>query len=176
MLTSSLSPAFPEFLKNYLLNAKLSNDNSIESTQLPFFNFDSEKSTLRFIYSTKREIPIIHEKLNRNIKEIYKYTQTDNQEIYINNWTFMSINEIKKRYNSIKTKRSNVIDIAFKYEGMGWILLLSCDLDNYLLFERLDGGSNGYDRESNLNKLIKDGSKFYKKFNFSQWIKKSFSD
>ena len=46
MLTSSLSPAFPEFLKNYLLNAKLSNDNSIESTQLPFFNFDSEMAFL----------------------------------------------------------------------------------------------------------------------------------
>ena len=54
---------------------------------------------------------------------------------------------------------------------MGWILVLSCDLNNSLLFERMDGGSNGLDREDNFLELIKNGSKPYKKVNFSQWVK-----
>jgi len=171
MPNQDLSPVFPDFLNNHLLKARLTNDNDIQSTQEPFFASHLDKSSLNSVNNIKRDTPIIHEKLNRNIKEIYRYTLTDNQEIYINNWTFMSLNEIRQRYNSIKEQRNDIIDIAFRYHGMGWILVLSCDLNNSLLFERMDGGSNGYDREDNLMKLIKDGSKPYKKLNFSQWVK-----
>jgi len=171
MVNPELSPTFQNFLNNHLSKAKLSNDNDIKSTQQPFFNSSSDKTSLNFVNSDKREIPNIHEKLNRNIKEIYKYTQSDSQEIYINEWTFMSINEITERYNSIKNQRNDIIDIAFKYHGLGWVLVLSCDLNNSLLFERLDGGSNGFDREENFLKLIKNGSKPYEKVNFSQWVK-----
>lgn len=171
MPNQHLSPSFQDFFNNELLKAKISNDNDIHSTQQPFFASQSAKSNLNFVNNIKRDIPVIHEKLNRNIKEIYKYTQSDNQEIYLHDWTFMSINEITQRYNSIKEQRNDIIDIAFRYHGMGWILVLSCDLNNSLLFERMDGGSNGFDREDNLMKLIKDGSKNYKKLYFSQWIK-----
>lgn len=171
MENKDLSPAFQNFLNNHLSKAKLSNNNDIKSTQQPFFNCSSDKTSLNFVNSDKREIPIIHQKLNRNIKEIYKYTQSDSEEIYIHEWTFMSINEITERYNSIKEQRNDIIDIAFRYHGMGWILVLSCDLNNSLLFERMDGGSNGFDREENYLQLIKNGSNPYKKVNFSQWVK-----
>ena len=48
--------------------------------------------------------------------------------------------------------------------------MLSCDLTNHLLFYRVDGGSNGYDRIANLNNLIKNGSKSYETFYFSHWF------
>lgn len=166
-----LSPAFQDFFNNELLKAKLSNDNDAQSTQQPFFNCHIEKTSLNFVNSVKREIPVIHPKLNINIIEIYKYTQTNNQEIYLHEWTFMSIKEITERYNSIKKERNDIIDIAFKYHGLGWIIVLSCDLNNSLLFERMDGGSNGFDREENYLQLIKNGSNPYKKLNFSQWVK-----
>ena len=171
MTKTELSLIFSDFLNNHLLKGKLSNDNDIQSTQEPFFASYLDKSSFDSVNSVKRDISIIHEKLNRNIKEIYRYTVTDNQEIYINNWTFMSLNEIKERYKSIQKERHDIIDIAFRYHGMGWILVLSCDLNNSLLFERMDGGSNGFDREENYLQLLKNGPKPYKKLNFSQWVK-----
>ena len=53
---------------------------------------------------------------------------------------------------------------------MGHIRMLACDLNTHLLFIRMDGGSNGWDREHNYNDLIKNGSKAYPKINFTQWI------
>ncbi len=170
MTNSDLSFIFSDFFQNHLLKAKLSNSKT-RSSDIPFFNTISHKSNLRNISLKKRDIPLINNKLNRNIKEIYKYTENDDQEIYLYNWTFMSINEILERYQFLCEKRNDIIDIAYKYKGMGWISVLSCDLNNSLLFERLDGGSNIFDRQDNLQNIINDGSKFFEKLYFSQWVK-----
>ena len=83
----------------------------------------------------------------------------------------MSLNEALERYKVICAKgQTNVFDIGYKYDGMGYINVLSCDLTNHLLFYRLDGGSNDYDRQYNFNELIKNGSEPYKKFYFSKWF------
>ena len=50
--------------------------------------------------------------------------------------------------------------------------MISCDLNSHLLFYRPDGGSNGYDRQDNLDKLIKNGANDYKKIYFSDWFYK----
>ena len=44
---------------------------------------------------------------------------------------------------------------------------MPCDLNNHLLFERMDGGSSGYDREYNYEELLKykTGDKKYLYFN-----------
>ena len=83
----------------------------------------------------------------------------------------MSVDEALERYKSLCNKgQSNVFDIGYKYGGMGYIDVLSCDLTTHLLFYRLDGGSNDYDRLYNLNQLIKEGSRPYDKFYFSEWF------
>ena len=66
----------------------------------------------------------------------------------------------------------NVFNIAYRYEGMGWVEVLSCDLESHLLFLRKDGGSNGWDREANFKDVIENGSSKYKKFYFSDWFYK----
>lgn len=147
-------------------------DNNYDSTNQPFFfrdNIKNFKVNYKNIDETlNKNIP---ERLNRNIKFIYKILGEDNIEIYLNEWTIMPINKALERYNVLcNNKRDDIFDIGFKYEGMGHITVLSCDLNNHLLFYRPDGGSNGYDREYNFNKLLKDGSKDYKKFYFSEWF------
>ena len=46
---------------------------------------------------------------------------------------------------------------------------ISCDLNNHLLFERRDGGSNGYDREDNYQDLLKYKTGDKKYFYFVQF-------
>ena len=109
--------------------------------------------------------------LNNNIKIIYKILNNPNKEIYINEWTLLSVNKALNNYNEYcEHGQTTVFDIGFKYEGMGHLTVISCDLENNLLFFRPDGGSNGYDRAINFKKLISEGSKNKNKFFFSTWF------
>ena len=113
----------------------------------------------------------IPDSLNRNIITIYNILGSKNKELYLSEWTLMSINNALQRYDELcKLNRKDIFDIGFKYEGMGHITVISCDLNSHLLFYRPDGGSNAYDREDNLNNLIKNGSLNYEKFFFSDWF------
>ena len=110
-------------------------------------------------------------KLNRNILDIYKLLGNPEKEIYIGCWTIMSVKNAIERYKELcNLNRSDIFDIGYQYMGMGHIKMISCDLNNHLLFYRPDGGSNGYDREENLKKLLENGSKNYNKFYFSDWF------
>ena len=67
----------------------------------------------------------------------------------------MSLNKCLERYKNLcDNSQELVFDFAFKYAGMGHIEVLSCDLTNHLLFKRMDGGSNGWEREANYNELL----------------------
>ena len=74
-------------------------------------------------------------------------------EIYTKEWTIMSLNNIISRFETINKDKINVIDIGFKYMGMGHILILFYDPVKKCYFYRYDGGSNGYDRIHNYNLL-----------------------
>lgn len=140
------------------------------STKEPFFwNINNRQAFQQFNnLFVDAQIP---EGLNRNIKILYQILGDQKREIYYGPWTIMSLNEALERYKVICAKgQSNVFDIGYKYSGMGYIDVLSCDLTNHLLFYRLDGGSNDYDRQYNCNELIKNGSQPYKKFYFSDWF------
>ena len=92
-------------------------------------------------------------------------------EIYIKGWTILSINRALELYNQLcKDGQKNVFDIAFQYYGMGHIKVLSCDLENHLLFYRPDGGSNGWDREDNYKKILNYDKKDYEYMYFTQWM------
>jgi hypothetical protein len=140
------------------------------STKEPFFwNINNRQAFQQFNnLFVDAQIP---EGLNNNIKILYQILGHQKREIYYGPWTIMSLNEALERYNVICAKgQSNVFDIGYKYSGMGYIDVLSCDLTNHLLFYRPDGGSNDYDRQYNCNELIKNGSQPYKKFYFSEWF------
>ena len=140
------------------------------SSNKPFFMNDN--SAIKFCQHNNLFVDAqIPEGLNRNIKMLYQILGHQKREIYYGPWTIMSLNEALERYKVLCAKgQTNVFDIGYKYGGMGYIDVLSCDLTDHLLFYRLDGGSNDYDRQYNLNELIKNGSQPYKKFYFSEWF------
>jgi hypothetical protein len=140
------------------------------STKEPFFWSDNNREAFQQFNNlfVDAQIP---EGLNNNIKIIYQILGHQKREIYYGPWTIMSLNEALEHYKVICAKgQTNVFDIGYRYEGMGYISVLSCDLTNHLLFYRPDGGSNDYDRQYNYNELIKNGSEPYEKFYFSRWF------
>lgn len=143
--------------------------NDYKTSEQAFFKKKPEKNfTLNFKSINSDSIP---KGLNQNIINIYKILGNPNQEIYLGNWTIMSLNEALKRYNTYcQNGQTKVFDIGFIYHGMGHLKVISCDLDSHSLFLRPDGGSNGYDREGNFENLIKNGSSNYKQFVFSDWF------
>ena len=146
--------------------------NDYVSSREPFYSNDSNSIPFQqynMLYINEQaQIP---EGLNRNIKTVYQLFGNPKKEIYCGLWTIMSFDEALQRYKFLCSNgQSNVFDIGYKYGGMGYIDVLSCDLTSHLLFYRLDGGSNDYDRLYNLNQLIKEGSRPYDKFYFSTWF------
>lgn len=153
-----------------LLEKTTISSNDYVSSKEPFYRNDSTSIMFQQFNNlfVNAQIP---EGLNNNIKIIYQILGHQKREIYYGQWTIMSLNEALERYKVICDKgQTNVFDIGYKYDGMGYINVLSCDLTNHLLFYRPDGGSNDYDRQYNYNELIKNGSQPYKKFYFSQWF------
>mgnify|MGYP001170290852 FL=1 len=152
-------------VNNILKNAKLSEDN-YQSTSEPFFlgsHFENFKID-------HKSIPELPNGLNRNFKTFYEIVGNSHKEVYINEWTIMSLDESLKRYNELcKNGQKNVFDIGYRYLGMGHIEMISCNLYNHLLFMRRDGGSSGYDCEYNYKKLLEFNYKEYEYFYFNKW-------
>lgn len=68
-----------------------------------------------------------------------------NDEIKTPEFTIMDL----KKIESQKDTYSGFIDIGVRYAGMGHVIVLSLDMESGKLFLRMDGGSNGFDREDN---------------------------
>ena len=148
-----------------LKNSKLSSDNH-QSSNEPFF-MSNRASNFKIGYKSIPELP---NNLNRNFKTLYEVIGDPNKEIYINEWTIMSLEESLKRYKELCSKgQNNVFDIGYRYLGMGHIEMLSCNLYNHLLFYRRDGGSSGIEREYNYKKLLEFNYREYKYFYFNKW-------
>ena len=154
---------------NALSKATISSNDYLSSNE-SFFGNDNNAQPFQQ-YNNLFVNAQIPEGLNRNIKLLYEILGHQKKEIYYGPWTIMSLDQALERYKVICAMgQSNVFDIGYKYAGMGYINVLSCDLTNHLLFYRLDGGSNDYDRQANLNYLLKKGSAPYEKFYFSKWF------
>ena len=137
--------------RRIIKGSKLS-DEKYDSTIEPFF-MKGENNDYIMNY---KDLPEIPESLNRHIKIFYTLVGNPDVEVYIGDYTFMSLTKCLENYKHYcDNNQHSVFDIAYRYEGMGHITVISCDLNNHLLFERRDGGSNGYDREDNFQDLLK---------------------
>ena len=156
-------------LSDKLKSASISS-NDYRSSSQPFFRNDDNAQP--FQQYNKLFINVqLPEGLNHNIKLIYELFGNQKKEIYYGPWTIMSVEEALTRYKNLCNQgQTNVFTIGYKYGGLGYIDLLSCDLTSHLLFYSVDGGSNDYDRCYNANNLITNGSTPYDKFYFSDWF------
>tara|TARA_Y100000992_G_C21099571_1_gene411947 strand:- start:102 stop:611 length:510 start_codon:yes stop_codon:yes gene_type:complete len=94
--------------------------------------------------------------LEKKIEDFFIDHEAYNKEIYINNITFISILKILELYTCYKNDNiTNIIDIGFIYQGMGWIKVIYYNTKFNKLFLRMDGGSNNQDRSNNYNIMKK---------------------
>ena len=150
-----------------LKDSKLSDEN-YDSTIEPFF---MKRENNDYVMNYK-DLPELPERLNRHIKIFYTLVGNPDVEVYIGDYTFMSLTKCLENYNEYcKNNQHSVFDIAYRYEGMGHVTVISCDLNNHLLFERDDGGANGYEREDNYKDLLKYKTGDKKYFYFIQFKK-----
>jgi len=153
-------------IQELLKKAKISQEN-YKSSMEPFFHMNMEKD----YQENYKSIPELPESLNRHFKLFYEIVGNPSIEIYIGQWTIMSLNESLEKYKQYCSEgQTNVFDIGFRYLGMGHIEVLSCNLYNHLLFYRRDGGSNGWDREANYKELINFDYQKYGYLYFTQWL------
>lgn len=142
------------FLKKH---GYLSNSN-YSSKDNPTFAFDDKKEKFdvkEAITDFRDYFNRVPKDLNDNIIMIYRLIGNYDIELYLDDWCFMSLKSCINKYHYYLTRNQDkIFDIAYKYMGMGHVKVLSCDLQNHLLFYRNDGGSNDYEREYNLEQAI----------------------
>ena len=157
-----------ETILELLKDCKVSKEKYKSSIE-PFFLSDSSKD-FKVGFTSIPELP---DNLNRHFKIFYEVIGDPKIEIYIGEWTMMSLDEVLEKYNHYCSEgQKNVFDIGYRYMGMGHIEVLSCNLYNHLLFYRMDGGSNGWDREANYKDIINFDYQKYEYFYFTDWLKK----
>ena len=153
-------------MMDVLKESKVSSDDYNTSNQ-PFFLNEDQSSDFKIDFNVIENVP---EGLNRNVKLMYDILGTSKKEIYINDWTIMSLDQAMEVYNEYcKNDRKDVFDIGYVYLGMGHIGIVACDLNTHLLYYHRGGGSNGYDREENFQEVIKNGPK-EKQIYFTKWF------
>ena len=121
--------------------------------QISHFLKEDQSSEFKIDFNVIENVP---EGLNRNVKLMYDILGTSKKEIYINDWTIMSLDQAMEVYNEYcKNGRKDVFDIGYVYLGMGHIGIVACDLNTHLLYYHRGGGSNGYDREEKFSRSDK---------------------
>ena len=158
-----------EKILTILMKGKISNE-SFNSSKEPFFKKDFYEKDFEI---NKKEIKNFPEGLNHDIKLIYNILGDPDKEIYLGDWTIMSLKSALESYKDYcENGQNRVFDIGFRYMGMGHIELISCDLETHLLLYHMGGGSNGWDREANYKDILNYDGKDAIQINFEDWFYK----
>jgi hypothetical protein len=155
-----------------LLDGGTISSGSYDSTSQPFFLQDASGRP----FSIGRDhsfLPKIPEGLNSSMVTLYSILAEPDREVYFRIWTLLSFNSALERYEMLRDAgQTFVFDVAFTYAGMGHVLVVSCDLGTHQFFCRMDGGSNGFDREENRRSVVSKGSSGHAQFGFSGLLQK----
>lgn len=91
---------------------------------------------------------------NKNIQDFFINNKGIDREIYIKEWTFFSIEKILSLDEMYKLSNiNNIVDLGYIYHGMGWVVVAFYYILDKKIYFRMDGGSNGWDRMENFNRL-----------------------
>ena len=140
---------------NFFKNGKISSNDPDCVIENPFFTSDAKDGEDIKIDTTLNISDDYHDtfsKLGFSTRILYSFIG-ENKEYQINEFTFFTLKEIKKRMNNY----NHFFDIGLKYAGMGHIIVLSYHPNSKKFFFRHDGGANGYERDAHY--------KFYLNFN-----------
>ena len=102
-----------------MLNKAELSDSGHVSTKQPFF-LRGKPYEFKMDYKSIPELP---EALNRNFKLFYEIVGNPDKEVYIGEWTFMSLNEALKRYKQYCSDgQSTVFDIGLNTIKLGVLI------------------------------------------------------
>ena len=91
---------------------------------------------------------------NKNIQDFFINNKGIDREIYIKEWTFFSIEKILSLDEMYKLSNiNNIVDLGYIYQGMWWVVVAFYYILDKKIYFRMDGGSNGWDRMENFNRL-----------------------
>jgi hypothetical protein len=138
-----------------------------QSNQEPFMSNSQDLSIIKDNYIN---LKLSETELSDDIKNFYKIFGSSSQEIYINEWTLFSLDNIIYMHNNYIKDNINIYDLGIEYLGMGHVNVAFYDPVNKIINYRHDGGSNGYEREYNYQEL----KNYYKKnitgYTFTEFI------
>ena len=122
------------------------------SVDCPFMrtNPTNEK---RIDHSLNDKLEQLARLLPESLVELYRHIGSSSQEIYIKYWTLFSIDSILERHAIIKKDDIEISDLGMRYCGMGHCKIAFYDPETKYIYYRADGGSNGWDRIDNYEKL-----------------------
>jgi hypothetical protein len=86
---------------------------------------------------------VIYEQLPKELKILYSHIGDSKEYTHKCGWIFKSLSNITTE------TYEHFIDIAYSYAGLGHVNVLAYHPESKKYFTRMDGGSNGYDREEN---------------------------
>ena len=142
-------------------------DNDYVGSDMPFFMKD-DNNTFTVGHHNLPEMP---NDLNHNIIKMFQIIGNPQREVYINDWTIMSLNQCIQMYEmKVNNGQDMVFDIGFIYAGMGHVRMLSCDLKTGKLFTRIDGGGDDYARELYFREILKFDRNNYEYFDFKRFM------
>ena len=119
-------------------------------TDNPFF-FSSVVEEKKYIDTQNPILDSDRETFNSlptDLRVLYSRIGSNQEYMHTSGFVFLTLKEIKRRSKS----HTHFLDVAVAYAGMGWVHVLAYHKDSNKYFVRMDGGSNGYDREDNYNK------------------------
>ena len=121
-------------IKQFLdTHCKFTNDNLVNIQD----NYNYENSSIN------EHIADFIENFPQELYTLWIIIDNDNLCILCNRFRFLNLQEVF----SGKELYRHFYDVAIKYMGMGFYLVLSIDKNSKQFFFRMDGGSNGFDRE-----------------------------
>ena len=91
-----------------------------------------------------------------NISWLYTFAAAPDREHYFdNNVVLMSLNKACVMYDfKVQANQSRVFDFAYRYVGMGHVIVYFADLKSSgRIYSRQDGGSNGWERMHNFKTI-----------------------
>ena len=145
----------------------------------PFFQFGDvagEIDTTMMLESLREEDMcfLLKAKLPTVLKNVYKILGSSKREFRYKDYTFFSLDGIKKACEVYEGDgQYKFCDIGMMYYGLGHVKVITLCRETGLLFIRIDGGSNGYDRDTNYNNFITLDNMEDNVFSIEEFIKNS---
>lgn len=95
------------------------------------------------------------DRLPKELLSMYEQMGGCLNELVLGRWHFMSSVEAHSHNEELyRHGETTIYNFAMVYHGLGWAIMAAIDLENGMVFLRMDGGSNGYDVQMNLDKTL----------------------